>query len=196
MCTFSPRLHLDWNPHCSQVVLSLMKSSHTRGTFSESLRTLLVDDSTRTTLDVSLETLLWEFSTGDSPGTSIIIGLGVSGGVTGAVDSGAEVFACDAWCRAARSRFFSRSTGPRCRGRDEGEGVGEGGGKKAGMEWEAPGCPRVQLKPTVARPSLVVRLRVALPPRAQTERNSVTDAVTNCEFDFEDIVECERVNHW
>ena len=59
-----------------------------------------------------------------------------------------------------------------------------GGGEMAGMEWGAPGCrPRVQLKPTVTRPSLVERLIKTLPPRAQTERNS--DATTNWELDLE-----------
>ena len=46
----------------------------------------------------------------------------------------------------------------------------------------------MQLNPTVASPSLVVRFRAALPPRAQTERNSVTEATTNWEFDLEVIV--------
>ena len=92
----------------------------------------------------------------------------------------AAFLACSSWWRAARRRFFSLSTGPRWRGRQEGEEVGgEGGGEKAGMEWGAPGCPRVQLKPTVVKPPLVERLREALPPLAQTERNSVTDATTN-----------------
>ena len=49
------------------------------------------------------------------------------------------------------------------------------------------------VKTNSGKATLVLSLRVALPPRAQTERNSVTDAVTNCEFDLEDIVECERV---
>ena len=40
--------------------------------------------------------------------------------VTGADDSGTESLALVAWCRAARSRFFSRSAGPRCRGRGGG----------------------------------------------------------------------------
>ena len=60
-----------------------------------------------------------------------------------------------------------------------------GGGEKAGMEWGAPGSPREQLKPTATRPSLVERLREALHPWAQTERNSVTDTTTNWEFDLE-----------
>ena len=56
--------------------------------------------------------------------------------------------------------------------------IGRRGGEKAGMEWGSPGCcPRVQLKPTVTRPSLVERLSEALPPRAKTERNS--DATKN-----------------
>ena len=58
-----------------------------------------------------------------------------------------------------------------------------GGGEKAGIEWGAPGCrPRVQLKLTVTRPSLVEKFSKALPPWAQTERNSVTDATTNQEL--------------
>ena len=61
-----------------------------------------------------------------------------------------------------------------------------------GGTWVSKGA----VKTNSGKATLVVRLRVALPPRAQTERNSVTDAVTNCEFDLEDIVECERVNHW
>ena len=64
--------------------------------------------------------------------------------------------------------------------RPESSGRGRRGGEMAGLEWGAPGCrPRVPLKPTVTRPSLVERLIKALPPRAQTERNSVTDAITN-----------------
>ena len=98
----------------------------------------------------------------------------------------AAASALAAWWRAARTRFFSFSAGPRWRGQRGGAGVG-GGGEKAGMEWGAPGCPRVQLKPTVTRPSLVERLREALPPWAQTARNSVTDATTNWEFDLEVI---------
>ena len=72
---------------------------------------------------------------------------------------------------------------------------GEGGGKKAGMEWGSPGCPRVQLKPTVTKPSQVERLRVALPPWAQTERNSVTDATTNWEFDLEVIMNSKESSY-
>ena len=80
-----------------------------------------------------------------------------------------------AWWRAAHWRFLSLSAGPRWRGRREVEEVGGeggekveggGGGEKAGMEWGAPGCPRVQLKPTVTKPSQVERLREALPPWA------------------------------
>ena len=39
----------------------------------------------------------------------------------------------------------------------------------------------------VTRPLLVVRLREALPPMAQTEMNSVMEATTNCEFVLDDI---------
>ena len=46
-------------------------------------------------------------------------------------------------------------------------------------KWGAPGGPRVQLNATVAEPPLVVRLREALPPTAQTEMNSVSDAIMN-----------------
>ena len=114
--------------------------------------------------------------------------VGVTGAVNTTGEAGAAPSAWAAWWRAARRRFFSLSAGPRWRGRQEGEEVGgEVGGEKAGMEWGAPGCPRVQVKLTVVRPSLVERLREAFPPWAQTERNSVTDATTNCEFDLEDI---------
>ena len=40
----------------------------------------------------------------------------------------------------------------------------------------------MQLNPMVTRPLLVVRLREALPPMAQTEMNSVMEATKNCEF--------------
>ena len=40
----------------------------------------------------------------------------------------------------------------------------------------------MQLNATVAEPPLVVRLREALPPRAQTEMNSVSDATMNWEL--------------
>ena len=63
-----------------------------------------------------------------------------------------------------------------------GDGAGEGV-----REWGAPGVPRVQLNPMVTRPLLVVRLREALPPMAQTEMNSVMEATTNCEFVLDDI---------
>ena len=56
-----------------------------------------------------------------------------------------------------------------------------------GVEWGAPGCPRVQLKETVASPPLVLRLREASPPRAQMLMNSLTEAPRNWEFDLEDI---------
>ena len=45
----------------------------------------------------------------------------------------------------------------------------------------------VQLNPTLAWPWLVVRLREAVPPRAQMLMNSFTDAVRNWEFSLEDI---------
>ena len=48
----------------------------------------------------------------------------------------------------------------------------------------------------ITGPSLVVRFRVALPLTAQTERNSVTDAITNYEFYLEDMVETKGVVHW
>ena len=118
--------------------------------------------------------------------------------------SGAVASTRAAWWRAARSRLRSLSEGPRCRGRRGGWGgggdgvgkVGRGGGwEKAGIEWGAPGCPRVQLKPTVTKPSLVERLREALPPWAQTERNSVTDATTNWEFDLEVIMNSKESSY-
>ena len=43
------------------------------------------------------------------------------------------------------------------------------------------------MKAAVVSPLLVARLRLASPPRAQTEINSVTEAITNCELDLEDI---------
>ena len=91
-------------------------------------------------------------------------------GETGAVSitgeagaAGAAALAWAAWWRAARRPIFSFSAGPRWRGRQKGEEVGgEGvGGEKAGMEWGAPGCPRVQVKPTVVRPSVIERLSEA-----------------------------------
>ena len=87
--------------------------------------------------------------------------------------SGAVASTRVAWWRAARSRLRSLSDGPWCRGRQRGWGgggdgvgkVGGGGGwEKAGIEWGAPGCSRVQLKPSVTKPSHLERLRVALPP--------------------------------
>ena len=53
--------------------------------------------------------------------------------------------------------------------------------------WGASGGPRVQLNATVAEPPLVVRLREALPPMAQTEMNSVSDATMNWELVLEAI---------
>lgn len=121
-----------------------------------------------------------EAGVGGGDGTGTCVG---GGGEDTEADSGAERFALAAWWRAARRRFLSFSVGPRWRGWREAEVVGgEGGGGKereVGWEWGAPGFPRVQLKLTVARPSLVERLREALPPRAQTLRNSVTEAPTN-----------------
>ena len=61
-----------------------------------------------------------------------------------------------------------------------------------GGEWGAPGWPRVQVKETVARPLLVVRLREASPHIDHTVMNSLTDATTNCEFDLEDIFTMQR----
>ena len=90
-----------------------------------------------------------------------------------------------AWWRAARWRLRSISLGPRWRGWRRGVVAGWEGGR----EWRAPGRPSVQLKPTVAWPLLVVRLREAVPPRAQTCRNSFTEAVRKCEFVLVDIFE-------
>ena len=108
--------------------------------------------------------------------------------ITGSVDSEKEVSAVlarAAWCRAACWRFLSFSAGPRCRGQRGGEG-GDGA-EEGGREGGAPGAPRVQLNPMVTRPLLVVRLREALLPMAQTEMNSVMEAVRNCELVFDDI---------
>ena len=102
-----------------------------------------------------------------------------------AEEADAAVLARAAWCRAARWRFLSLSAGPRCRGwrgGEEGGGAGDGG-----REWGAPGLPRWHLKATVVTPLLVARLRLASPRRAQTEINSVTEAITNCEFDLDDM---------
>ena len=43
------------------------------------------------------------------------------------------------------------------------------------------------MKATFVIPLLVARLRLASPPRAQTEIKSVTEAITNCVFDLEGI---------
>ena len=60
--------------------------------------------------------------------------------------------------------------------------------------WGAPGGPSVQLNATVAEPLLVVRLREASPPTAQTEMNSVSDATMNWELVlvaiFTQVTEC------
>ena len=45
----------------------------------------------------------------------------------------------------------------------------------------------MQVKPTVVTPLLVERFRSALPPRAQTEINSVTEAPKNCALVLDDI---------
>ena len=45
----------------------------------------------------------------------------------------------------------------------------------------------VQLNPIVVKPPLVVRLRDASPPMAQTEMNSVTEAAKNLELVLVDI---------
>ena len=50
-------------------------------------------------------------------------------------------------------------------------------------------CPRLQLKLMVAWPLLMVRLREALPCRAQTNKNLFTEAMKNCEFGLDDISE-------
>ena len=47
----------------------------------------------------------------------------------------------------------------------------------------------VQLNPMVVKPPLVVRLRDASPPMAQTEMNSVTEAAKNWELVLADIFE-------
>ena len=88
---------------------------------------------------------------------------------------------------AARWRFFSLSEGPRWRGRQGGGEEADEGGGDGPREWGAPGLPRVQLKPMVVKPPLVVRLREAFPPISQTEINSVMEAAKNCEFVLVDI---------
>ena len=45
----------------------------------------------------------------------------------------------------------------------------------------------VQVNPMVVKPPLVVRLRDASPPMAQTEMNSVTEAAKNWELVLVDI---------
>ena len=96
-----------------------------------------------------------------------------------------------AWWQAARFLFFSISAGPRWRGRRGGRGGlgGRLGDGEEGRPCGAPGWPRGQLKPTVAWPLEVVRLREAVPPKAQTEMNSFTDAMTNWELSLDDIFE-------
>ena len=47
----------------------------------------------------------------------------------------------------------------------------------------------VQVNPMVVKPPLVVRLRDASPPMAQTEMNSVTEAAKNWELVLADIFE-------
>ena len=110
-----------------------------------------------------------------------------SGCDTGAV--GAVGLALAAWWQAARFLFFLISAGPRWRGRRGGRGGlgGRLGDGEEGRPWGAPGWPRVQLKPTVAWPLEVMRLREAVPPKAQTEMNSFTDAMTNWELSLDDI---------
>ena len=47
----------------------------------------------------------------------------------------------------------------------------------------------MQLNPTVAWPFEVMRVREAVPPKAQAEMNSFTDAERKCEFNLDDIFE-------
>ena len=63
------------------------------------------------------------------------------------------------------------------------------GYEEGARKWGAPGGPSVQLKPTVAWPLEVVRLREAVPPKAQADMNSFTDAKRKCEFNLDVIVE-------
>ena len=97
---------------------------------------------------------------------------------------GVAAAALAAWWRAARWLLRSLSLGPRWRGRQGGGGGKEGAGT-GGREWGAPGWPRLQLNSTVALPPLVVRFRVASPPKAQNCMNSPTDAPRNWEFDLD-----------
>ena len=60
---------------------------------------------------------------------------------------------------------------------------------EGGREWGAPGGPRVQLNPTVVTPLLVARLREASPPVAQTDMNSVKEAIKNCELVLVDMID-------
>ena len=106
--------------------------------------------------------------------------------VTGAVTEEVVLAAAmAAWWRAARWRLCSICVGSWWRGWRRG-GVA---GWEEGREWGALGWPSVQLKPTVAWPLLVVRLREAVPPRAQTCRNLFTEAVRKCEFVLVNIFE-------
>ena len=61
------------------------------------------------------------------------------------------------------------------------------GGEEGERKWGAPGGPKVQLNPTVAWPLEVVRLREAVPPKAQAEMNSFTEAKRKCEFNLDVI---------
>ena len=55
-------------------------------------------------------------------------------------------------------------------------------------ELSSPGCPREQLKLTVASPLLVVRFREDSPPVAQNIINSLTDATKNLELVLANIL--------
>ena len=49
------------------------------------------------------------------------------------------------------------------------------------------------LKDMLMLPFLVVRLRLASPPRVQTEKNSVMEAATNWELTLVDILAEDRI---
>ena len=92
-----------------------------------------------------------------------------------AADAGSDVLARAAW-------FLSYSAGPQYISRSgEVEGGGEGVGDRW-REWSALGGPMVQLNSTMVTPLSVERLRVDVPPRAQTVINYVTDVPKNWEL--------------
>ena len=174
-----------WNSHMSQFNSSLAECSGKVGggdTFS--VADVLEDDVTEsvdTEHKVTTEAVVVE-GADDTGAVKVEPGADTETvDKTLAVEAEAAVLARAAWCLTARWQFFSLSAGPRCRGRRGREGGGAGGAAAGpgGREWGASGLPIVQLNSTVVTPLLVERLREAIPPRVQTEINSVTDAVKN-----------------